>query len=223
MFSRGLCGPSNPIPPRGTMKRSTLVRVLVLAVLASSVVAGLSLLPVKQYLTSLLEWVYGIGNWGAFVLSAFYVPACLLFLPGSIFTLGSGFAFGVVRGTIAVSLGSVLGATAAFLTGRTLARGLIAQKVMRNAQFRAIDQAVCEQGFKIVLLTRLSPVVPFNLLNYAFGLTKVGFREFVLASWIGMLPGAVMYVYVGSAVKSLADLVADKVDGGYAQKLLFVA
>src|SRR5262245_1745047 len=205
------------------MKRSTLARVVVLAVLTSGVAAGLFLLPVKQYLTSFLEWVQGIGSWGAVVLAAFYVPACLLFLPGSILTLGSGFAFGVVRGTIAVSIGSVLGATAAFVTGRTLARGLIEQKVMRNAKFRAIDQAVGEQGFKIVLLARLSPVFPFNLLNYAFGLTKVRFRDFVLASWIGMLPGTVMYVYLGSAVKSLADLVAGKVDGGYAQKLLFVA
>jgi uncharacterized membrane protein YdjX (TVP38/TMEM64 family) len=205
------------------MKRSTVVRVLVLAALAGGVGASLLVLPVPQYLTSFLEWVQGIGDWGAVALAAFYVPACLLFLPGSILTLGSGFAFGVVRGTIAVSIGSVLGATAAFLTGRTLARGFIEQKVMRNAKFRAIDQAVAEQGFKIVLLTRLSPVFPFNLLNYAFGLTKVRFRDFVLASWIGMLPGTAMYVYLGSAVKSLADLVAGNVNGGYAQKVLFFA
>jgi uncharacterized membrane protein YdjX (TVP38/TMEM64 family) len=101
------------------------------------------------------------------LLGAAYVPAALLFVPGSLLTLEAGFAFGVVRGTIAVSLGSVLGASAAFLAGRTLARGLIEGRISRNPKFQAIDRAVGEQGFKIVLLTRLSPIFPFNLLNQA--------------------------------------------------------
>jgi uncharacterized membrane protein YdjX (TVP38/TMEM64 family) len=150
-----------------------------------------------------------------------YVPAALLFLPGSILTLGAGFAFGVAAGTASVSIGSTAGAALAFLSGRTLARSFIESKVSGNPKFLAIDRAVGREGFKIVLLTRLSPVFPFNLLNYAFGLTKVSFRDYVLASWIGMLPGTLMYVYLGSAVKSLAELAAGNVEGGLGQKALF--
>jgi uncharacterized membrane protein YdjX (TVP38/TMEM64 family) len=145
----------------------------------------------------------------------------VLFIPGSLLTLAAGFAFGVVTGTVAVSLGSIAGASAAFWAGRTLVRGLIEEKVARTPRFRALDQAVAERGFKIVLLTRLSPVFPFTLLNYAFGLTRVRFRDYFFASWIGMLPGTVMYVYLGSAVKSLADLAAGRVEGGLGARVLF--
>jgi uncharacterized membrane protein YdjX (TVP38/TMEM64 family) len=144
----------------------------------------------------------------------------VLFLPGSILTLGSGFAFGLVGGTIAASLGSLLGVSASFLLGRTLARSMVERMALSRPGFRAIDEAVGKQGFKIVLLTRLSPVFPFNLLNYGFGVTRVSFRDFFLASWIGMFPGTVMYVYFGTAVKSLTDLAAGRIEGGGARYLL---
>ena len=203
------------------MRRSLVIRLVVVLGLMGGIGVGLATLPVKLYLTNFLEWVQGIGPWGPVLLGLFYVPASLLFLPGSIITLGAGFAFGVIRATIAVSLGSVLGASAAFLAGRTLLRGLIEQKVVQNPRFHAIDQAVAEHGFKIVLLARLSPVFPFNLLNYAFGLTKVSFRDYVLASWVGMLPGTILYAYIGSAAKNLADLAAGRIEGGVGQKVLF--
>ena len=122
---------------------------------------------------------------------------------------------------VAVSIGSTIGATTAFLAGRTLLRGLIEHKVAGDVRFRALDAAVAEQGFKIVMLTRLSPVLPFNLLNYAFGLTKVRLRDFVLASWIGMFPGTLLYVSIGSAAKSLSDVLAGRSEGSVAQKVLF--
>lgn len=203
------------------MRKSRLIRGVIGFALVGAIAAILIFLPVKDYLSTFLEWVQSIGPWGPALLAAAYVPASLLFIPGWILTLGSGFAFGVVRGTIAVSAGSVLGASAAFLVGRTLGRGWIEERVSRNPRFRAIDQAVSQQGFKIVLLTRLSPVLPFNLLNYAFGLSRVKFRDFVLASWIGMLPATVLYVYFGSAVKNLADLVAGRIEGGIGQKVIF--
>jgi uncharacterized membrane protein YdjX (TVP38/TMEM64 family) len=87
----------------------------------------------------------------------------------------------------------------------------------------AIDRAVERRGFKIVLLTRLSPVFPFNFLNYAYGVTPVSFRDYLLASWIGMLPGTLLYVYLGSAVKSVADVLAGNVEGGVEQKIFFGA
>jgi len=140
--------------------------------------------------------------------AAAFTPACLLFLPGSPITLGAGAIFGVVPTTVAVSIGSTVGATAAFLAGRTLARGWIEERMRRHPRFDALDRAVAESGFKIVLLTRLSPVFPFNLLNYAFGLTRVRLRDYVLASWIGMLPGTVMYAYLGAALGSVANVLS---------------
>ncbi len=203
------------------MKKSSLARVAVLVALVATVAVVLAFVPVKDYLTDFLAWVQDIGPWGPVFLAIVYVPAAVLFLPGSILTLGAGFAFGVIPGTIAVSIGSTVGAALAFLAGRTLARSFIEAKVAGNSKFLTIDRAVGREGFKIVLLTRLSPVFPFNLLNYAFGLTKVSFRDYFLASWIGMLPGTLMYVYLGSAVKSLADLAAGNVEGGLGQKVLF--
>ena len=117
-------------------------------------------------------------------------------------TLGAGAVFGVVWGSIYVSIASTLGATAAFLVGRYLARDAIARKIEGSERFAVIDKAVAKEGWKIVGLTRLSPVFPFTLLNYAFGLTQVKLRDYMLASWIGMMPGTVMYVYLGSLAKA---------------------
>jgi uncharacterized membrane protein YdjX (TVP38/TMEM64 family) len=144
-----------------------------------------------------------------------------LLVPGSLLTLGAGFIFGVIVATITVSLASTLGACAAFLLGRTLARQWVQKKVSSSRRFRALDEAVKQQGFRIVLLTRLSPVFPYTLLNYTFGLTQVSFRDFVLASWLGMLPGTFMYAYLGSTLKDLADLASGNVQGGMAQKIFF--
>ncbi|RME03124.1 MAG: TVP38/TMEM64 family protein, partial [Deltaproteobacteria bacterium] len=127
-------------------------------------------------------------------------------IPGSLLTLGAGAVFGVVKGTIYVSIGSTLGAVLAFLVGRHLARGWVAEKIAGNEKFEAIDEAVGREGWKIVLLTRLSPIFPFNLLNYAYGVTRVSLRHYFLASWIGMLPGTLMYVYLGSLAGDLATL-----------------
>ncbi|MFQ5789189.1 MAG: TVP38/TMEM64 family protein [Acidobacteriota bacterium] len=203
------------------MKKASAIRIAALAILAGAAGAVLTFVPVTEHLTDFLSWVRNIGPWGPVFLAVAYVPAALFFLPGSLLTLGSGFAFGVLAGTVAVSVGSTVGAALAFLAGRTLSRDFVESKVASNPRFVAIDRAVGREGFKIVLLTRLSPVFPYNLLNYAFGLTKVSFRDYVLASWIGMLPGTLMYVYLGSAVKSLADLAAGNVEGGLGQKILF--
>jgi uncharacterized membrane protein YdjX (TVP38/TMEM64 family) len=190
------------------MKTDTLLRLGLLLLLVLIGAAVLLFLPVREYLDNFLSLVKEIGPWGPPLLAAAYVPSAVFLVPGTLLTLGAGFAFGVVVGTLAVSLGSVSGACAAFLVGRFLARGWVEQRIAGNPRFRAIDQAVAEQGFKIVLLTRLSPAFPYTLLNYAFGLSRVRFRDFLLASWIGMLPGTVMYVYIGSLVQNLAELAA---------------
>ncbi len=167
------------------------------------VVAG-RLLHARALFREALAWISGLGLAGVAVFIGLYVLACILFIPGSILTLGAGAVYGVVRGSLIVSLASTLGATCAFLVGRHLARDRIASKIGADRRFAAIDKAVAREGAKIVGLTRLSPVFPFNLLNYAFGLTGVSVRHYVLASWLGMAPGTILYVYVGSLAGNLA-------------------
>jgi len=178
----------------------------------------LKTLPINAWMVAALTWVDSLNAWGPVFVALFYILACVLFIPGSVLTLGAGFLFKTVLGTITVSIGATLGACAAFIVGRTVARARIEKKVAGNAKFTAIDAAVAKQGFKIVLLTRLSPVFPFNLLNYAFGLTKVSFWHYALASWIGMLPGTIMYVYFGTGLRTLADA-ATGVETGMAGKV----
>lgn len=187
----------------------------------SGVITGTVLLPVKEWLIQGLEWTQGLGIWAYAFVVAFYIAACVFLLPGSILTLGAGLLFGLVGGFVTVSIGSTIGACAAFWIGRTVARNWISGRVAANEKFAAIDQAVAGQGFKIVLLTRLSPVFPFNLLNYAFGLTKIPFWKYALGSWIGMIPGTLMYVYFGAALGSFAELEAGTVEKGMAGKLFF--
>src|SRR5918996_3730345 len=175
----------------------------------------------RDMLASFLEWVQGIGSWGAVLYAVAYVPAAVLFVPGSLLTLGAGFVFGLAKGTVIVSLGSTAGAAAAFIVARSLAHDWVARRLARRPILTAIGRAVEIEGSRIVLLTRLSPVLPFNLLNYAFGLTAVPLRKYVLASWIGMLPGTVMYVYLGSAAKSLAALLSGDQPRSTGQQILF--
>jgi uncharacterized membrane protein YdjX (TVP38/TMEM64 family) len=175
--------------------------LLYLAVAVALIVAA-KYLGVQDLLKQALDWVGQLGPWGPVLFIAVYIVATVLFIPGSAMTLGAGAIFGLAWGSVYVSIGSTLGATAAFLVGRYLLRNAIARKIEGNERFAAIDQAVASEGWKIVGLTRLSPVFPFTLLNYAFGLTRVKLSHYVLASWIGMMPGTVMYVYLGSLAKA---------------------
>src|SRR6266404_807017 len=164
------------------------------------IVLAVKYLHVQEWLKSALDWIGKLGPWGPVIFIALYVVATVLFVPGSVLTLGAGAVFGVALGSVCVSISATLGATAAFLVGRYLARDAIARKIEKHEKFTTIDRAVADEGWKIVLLTRLSPVFPFTLLNYVFGLTRVKLSQFVLASWLGMIPGTVMYVYLGSLV-----------------------
>jgi uncharacterized membrane protein YdjX (TVP38/TMEM64 family) len=159
----------------------------------------------QDLLQNALEWIERLGVLGGLVFIALYIVATVAFLPGSVLTLGAGVVFGVVLGAIYVFIGATLGAIAAFLIGRYWARDWIGQKIAGNQKFAAIDQAVAAEGLKIVLLTRLSPIFPFNVLNYAFGITGVSLRDYVLGA-IGMLPGTVLYVYIGSLAGNLAQI-----------------
>src|SRR5438093_2646046 len=164
------------------------------------IVLAVKYLHVQDLLKEALDWIGKLGPWGPVIFAGLYVVATVLFVPGSVLTLGAGAVFGVALGSVCVSISATLGATAAFLVGRYLARDAVARRIEKNEKFATIDRAVAGEGWRIVLLTRLSPVFPFTLLNYAFGLTQVKLSHYMLASWIGMMPGTVMYVYLGSLV-----------------------
>lgn len=162
------------------------------------------LLPVRELTADLLAWVSRRGALSGVILCLAWIPAAVLLVPGSILTLGTGFLFGGVWGLVVVSIGSTLGATAAFLVGRRLGRDWVRERIGGHERMRGVDGAIAREGLKVVLLLRLSPLIPYNALNYALSLTAVGLRDYVLGSWLGMLPGTVLYVALGAGARSLA-------------------
>jgi uncharacterized membrane protein YdjX (TVP38/TMEM64 family) len=165
---------------------------------------------VKERIFYILDWIQKLGPLGPITFIIIYIVATVFLLSGAVLTLGAGALFGVVNGVIISSIGSIIGATLAFLIGRYLVRGWISHKIEKNSNFIAIDNAVAKDGWKIVGLTRLSPVLPFVLLNYSFGITKVSLRDFFFSSWICMLPGTTLYVYIGSLLGNLATIEGGK-------------
>jgi uncharacterized membrane protein YdjX (TVP38/TMEM64 family) len=186
------------------MKYTIRPRIVLGVVLAAALVVVGHRVGAGAVTSRMLDAIGRMGALAPIAFIAVYIAACVLFIPGSILTIGAGVLFGVAWGSVYVSIASIAGATCAFLIGRYLARDWVAAKIESNQKFRALDEAVAREGWKIVGLTRLSPVFPFNLLNYAFGLTRVSLRDYFFASWVGMLPGTVMYVYIGSIAGDLA-------------------
>ena len=173
-----------------------------LGLLVGLVLLGRSL---GAQLPGFAAWVEGLGVLGPLVFVAGYAVAVVAFAPGSVLTLAAGAIFGLAKGTLYVFVAATLGASAAFLVARHLARGAVERRLAGNARFAAIDRAVGEQGRKIVFLLRLSPVFPFNLLNYALGLTRVRFADYFVAC-AGMLPGTLLFVYYGKLAGDVAQL-----------------
>jgi len=158
-----------------------------------------------QSLDQFIEWIKQLGWIAPFVFVVAYVGITVAFLPASVVTLGAGAVFGPWLGPIYVFIGAMIGATVAFLIGRFVARDWIAKKVEDKPFFKALDNAIAEEGLKLIFLIRLSPAFPFNLLNYALGLTKVSLREYVIGT-TGIIPGTIMYVYLGWLAAEAARL-----------------
>lgn len=161
-----------------------------------------ALLPLKDWIKAMSDWVEHLGPLGFFVFIGIYAVATVIFVPGSLLTIAAGLVFGLGLGTLVAWLGAVLGSTLAFLIARYLARSKIEEKTKNNAKFKAIDGAIGKQGWKIIGLLRLSPLIPFNASNYFYGVTAIAFWPYVLASAAGMLPGTLLYVYLGAAGKA---------------------
>jgi len=195
-------------------RKHAIARVIDLGLVLIALFLAMRFLPVQQWLRNFNDWVGQIGTVGIFIFIAVYAVATALMAPGSILTIGAGFAFGLWKGFLAVSTGATFGASLAFLVARFIARDKIEAIAKRNETFRKIDNAIGKEGAKLIFLLRLSPVIPFNLSNYFYGLTGVRFWPYVVASWIGMMPGTFLYVYIGAASKAAVAAAA----GGEAVK-----
>lgn len=198
-------------------------RFALIAVALAGLAAAAYVLPLADWVTALAERARNTGPAGVAMFIAAYVVSTVAFLPGSLLTLAAGFAYGPLWGVAIASPASVAGATCAFLLGRTLLRDWAQARVGDSARIRAIDAAVAREGFKIVLLLRLSPIIPFNALNYALSLSQVKVRTYVLASFLGMLPGTVLWVYLGSLAPTVAELSSAASRGGTTRTALYVA
>ena len=179
-----------------------------------------SALPFLRWMVDFIQWAKGMGPTGGVVYALFYIAGTALFFPGLPLTLGAGFLYGAVIGTLVVSPASVAGASLAFLIARYFARDWVTRRLKKYPQAAAIDRAIEKNGFKAVVLLRLQPVLPFNILNYALGLTSIRLRDYMLASWIGMFPATVLYVYLGSVMNDISDLLRGRPNSGMAGRFL---
>jgi uncharacterized membrane protein YdjX (TVP38/TMEM64 family) len=178
------------------------VAVLLIVILLS---ASSSLLPLRQAIKAVSDWVGMLGPLGLLAYIGIYALATVLCVPGSLLTVASGLVFGLGLGMLAAWLGAVLGSTFAFLIARHLARGKIEEKIKGNQKLKTIDESIGKQGWKIIALLRLSPLIPFNASNYFYGVTAVKFWPYLLATGSGMVPGTLLYVYLGAAGKAGLD------------------
>jgi uncharacterized membrane protein YdjX (TVP38/TMEM64 family) len=193
-------------------RRSVWPMVVFKSVILIGLLIGLLVLARRVSLSPLIAAIEGfvrdLGLWGPLVFGLVYVAAVVALVPASALTLAAGTLFGLVVGTVTVSLAATMGAALSFLIARYLARDAVARKLGGDPRFAALDRAIARSGWVIVALTRLSPAVPFALQNYLYGLTDIPFWTYVLTSWVAMLPGTLMYVYLGHIGRASLDAAA---------------
>ncbi|MGV3486254.1 MAG: TVP38/TMEM64 family protein [Planctomycetaceae bacterium] len=173
------------------------MRAAAILVIVAAMLASMRAWQWDQAIVELKQWIAGLGTWAPVVLGVLYVVATVLLVPGFILTLIAGALFGPIVGMVCVSIGSTVGASLAFIIARYVARDRVASFADRYPRFDAIDRAIGEGGWKVVALLRLSPAIPFNVQNYLYGLTRIRFWPYAMTSWLAMLPGTFLYVYLG--------------------------
>lgn len=156
-----------------------------------------------------LEWLSSLGPWAPIAFFALYLLAVVLMVPASIFTMGAGALFGFVRGGAYVLVAATVASVICFVIARHFARDWVTRRLGKNVKFRAIDQAIAREGWKVVVLVRLAPVLPFSLTSYGFGITRVPLWQYLAASF-AMIPGTLWYVYLGTI---LGDSLLGDVEG----------
>lgn len=180
-----------------------------IAISTAAVVVILALLVhlnVHPYVLELFAWLDSIGMWGPLLFMLIYILIVVFVLPGILFTLGAGFLFGVVKGSIYIVLANTLGATIAFLIARHFLWTKASRYLLRQPKLKVLNDELMPKGWKIVLITRMVPFFPFKLSNYFFGLTRISLRGFVIGHMIGCWPLTINIVYIGSMAADLATL-----------------
>ncbi|MFH1276871.1 MAG: VTT domain-containing protein [Candidatus Eisenbacteria bacterium] len=194
------------------MKRLPPVRLLLFLSFLLLFVAGIRFLPIGSWGEAMLRWVAGAGPLGPPALAAMFIVVCVFALPGLPLTLGGGFFFGFPGGFFLVMAGTSLGSAVAFGLGRTVARPWVVRWGSSRPKLVALDRAVGRRGLLLVMLSRLSPFFPYNLLTYGYSITRVPMRTFLVGSVIGVAPVTAFYVYAGTVMKSVADVAAGRVE-----------
>ena len=189
------------------------IEIASLLVIIACLIVIFRVIPVGVGIARLQSWLAGQGVRGIAVYIVIYIIATVVLIPGSALTLLAGVLYGPWWGTLIASTGATLGAAGAYLLGRWVFRSAVEKTAAKTPKFAAIDRAIGKNGWKIVALLRLSPVVPFNLSNYFFGLTAIRFLPYLLVSWICMLPGGFLYVYLGYAAGQAAGAGGIKANG----------
>jgi uncharacterized membrane protein YdjX (TVP38/TMEM64 family) len=179
-------------------RRNSAILVGLVAVVVLSVI-----LPVGQWSKDLAVWIRGAGVSGVAIFVAAYLVFGLLMFPASVLTVGAGFAYGAFWGTALVMPSSMVAAALLLQLSRTVARQAVTHRLGQSPRFAAIDAAIADRGFHVVLLLRLSPIFPFHVLSYVLGLTQVRMHDYLVASFAGALPSTILYAYLGSAVTDL--------------------
>ena len=206
---------------RGASRKGAMARFLLFLLFIVAVIAAVKVTGASRYLEpqTLRTWVQGCGALAPAVYMCIYAVAPALFLPGLPITIAGGILFGPFWGVVYTIIGSTLGACLAFLVSRYLAREWVEER-LRSPRWRRLDEEVEKHGWKIVAFTRLIPLFPFNLLNYAFGLTGIGFRQYAVATFLCMLPACIAFIVFSS---SLLDLIRGRVSLTFVIGLVLVA
>jgi uncharacterized membrane protein YdjX (TVP38/TMEM64 family) len=189
------------------MRRATINRLAMVGLFLALVYA-LYAYPIADQVVALVDWAQTHLLAGALVYVICVVLATVLFVPGSGSMMIAGYLFGFSLGTVVSAIAITLGAQCAFLTGRLVARDWVASKVAGNARLGAIEAGLREEAFVIVVLTRLSLVIPFNLLNYMYGITSVRGGVHLLATGVGMLAPVALYVYLGTLARDIGQILS---------------
>jgi uncharacterized membrane protein YdjX (TVP38/TMEM64 family) len=165
-----------------------------------------------SWLHHVVDWMHVIqsaGPWGWALFIGLYALCCLLFIPGSVLTIGAGAAYGFWGGSALVLAGNGLGSVLSLLITRLFLRDWMARRIANNPHLKAVERAVADDDWKLVFLTRLSPIMPFSLINYSLGLTKISAWRFLLATELGAIPATLVYVYMGTLMGNLARIAPD--------------
>ena len=178
------------------------IGVALVALVVIARLTGLSEYASLDGLNRLRDWINGFGLVAPLVFVTIYAVATVAFLPGTPLSLLAGLVFGPVFGTLWAVIGATIGATLAFLVGRYAARGLVEGWTANNERVKKLDEGVERQGWRMLLITRLVPLFPFNLQNYAYGITKIGLGTYVLLTAVCIIPGAAAYTFAGGSLAS---------------------